>query len=127
MTPQLQNQLRLKLEEFVLAVGLLTRFPLPAFQTSGAATLASSLWAYPVAGALVVASRAEVGDWTGAEQRQSWQESAATLGRVQQHPPCACLACFATGSRGLNMLLPTVPRRSMGVHISDRTSADRRT
>ena len=53
MTPQLQNQLRLKLEEFVLAVGLLTRFPLPAFQASGAATLASSLWAYPVAGALV--------------------------------------------------------------------------
>jgi adenosylcobinamide-GDP ribazoletransferase len=53
MTPQLQTQMRLRLEEFVLALGLLTRFPLPAFQVTGAATLASSLWAYPLAGALV--------------------------------------------------------------------------
>jgi adenosylcobinamide-GDP ribazoletransferase len=36
-----------------LAVGLLTRFPLPAFKSSGSATIASALWAYPLAGALI--------------------------------------------------------------------------
>ncbi|NJM35485.1 MAG: adenosylcobinamide-GDP ribazoletransferase [Rhodomicrobium sp.] len=40
-------------EEFGLAMGLLTRFPLPGFKTRSAATLASAFWAYPLAGALI--------------------------------------------------------------------------
>ena len=53
MNPDMQILLRRKLEEFGLAVSLLTRFPLPAFKASGTATIASALWAYPLAGALV--------------------------------------------------------------------------
>jgi adenosylcobinamide-GDP ribazoletransferase len=53
MTLDMQGLLRQRLEELGLAVGLLTRFPLPAFKPSGSATMASALWAYPLAGALV--------------------------------------------------------------------------
>ena len=48
--------MRQRLEELGLAVGLLTRFPLPVFTSSGATTIASALWAYPIAGALVGAA-----------------------------------------------------------------------
>lgn len=56
MTDDLGNMLRRRLEEFGLAVGLLTRFPLPAFKADGSATIASALWSYPLAGALVGAA-----------------------------------------------------------------------
>lgn len=53
MNPGLAGMLRLRLEEFGIALGLLTRFPLPAFPSSGSASVASSFWAYPLAGALI--------------------------------------------------------------------------
>jgi adenosylcobinamide-GDP ribazoletransferase len=56
MNPEMQNHMRQRLEELGLAIGLLTRFPLPVFTSSGTATIASSLWAYPIAGALVGAA-----------------------------------------------------------------------
>ena len=56
MNADMRNLLWRRLEEFGLAVGLLTRFPLPVFKTSGTATIASALWAYPLAGALVGAT-----------------------------------------------------------------------
>ena len=60
MNPEMQILLRRRLEELGLAVGLLTRFPLPAFKVSGTATVASALWAYPLAGALVGAASGAV-------------------------------------------------------------------
>lgn len=53
MNAEMQILLRRRLEEFGLAVGLLTRFPLPDFTVSDTATIASALWAYPLAGAMV--------------------------------------------------------------------------
>jgi adenosylcobinamide-GDP ribazoletransferase len=44
---------RQRSEEFGLALGLLTRFPLPVFKMRSPATLASAFWAYPLAGALI--------------------------------------------------------------------------
>jgi adenosylcobinamide-GDP ribazoletransferase len=53
MILDMRGLLRRRLEELGLAVGLMTRFPLPGFKAGGGATIASALWAYPLAGALV--------------------------------------------------------------------------
>jgi adenosylcobinamide-GDP ribazoletransferase len=45
--------LRQRAEELGLAVGLLTRFPLPAFEKRTAASNGSAFWAYPLVGAVV--------------------------------------------------------------------------
>jgi adenosylcobinamide-GDP ribazoletransferase len=45
--------LRQWMEEAALALGLLTRFPLPVFEMRSMASHASAFWAYPVAGALI--------------------------------------------------------------------------
>jgi adenosylcobinamide-GDP ribazoletransferase len=47
-------------EEFGLALGLLTRFPLPTFETRTEASVGSAFWAYPLAGALIGAVAAAV-------------------------------------------------------------------
>ncbi len=60
MNAGMRSLVRRRFEEFGLAVGLLTRFPLPAFKASGGATIASALWAYPLAGALVGVASAAV-------------------------------------------------------------------
>jgi adenosylcobinamide-GDP ribazoletransferase len=44
---------RQRAEEFGLALGLLTRLPLPAFTLNGRATIASAFWAFPLAGAAI--------------------------------------------------------------------------
>jgi len=44
---------RQRAEEFTLALGLLTRFPLPTFEVRTPATPATAFWAYPLAGALI--------------------------------------------------------------------------
>jgi adenosylcobinamide-GDP ribazoletransferase len=53
MNARLAGMLRHRLEELGIALGLLTRFPLPTFPSSGEASVSSSFWAYPLAGALV--------------------------------------------------------------------------
>ena len=45
--------LRQRLEEVGLAFGLLTRLPMPAFDVRTAASLASSFWVFPIAGAFI--------------------------------------------------------------------------
>ena len=68
MNPQMQSLMLRRLKEFGLAVGLLTRFPLPAFKATGTVTIASALWAYPLAGALVGAASGAVfglATWAG--------------------------------------------------------------
>ena len=45
--------LRKRTEELGLAIGLLTRLPLPQFENRTEATMASAFWAYPLAGALI--------------------------------------------------------------------------
>lgn len=55
-----QAPVRKLTEELGLAVGLLTRLPLPAFENRTKATIASAFWAYPLAGALVGAAAAAI-------------------------------------------------------------------
>ena len=45
--------LRHRAEELGLAVGLLTRYPLPAFSTRTNASINTAFWAFPIAGALI--------------------------------------------------------------------------
>jgi adenosylcobinamide-GDP ribazoletransferase len=50
--------IRQKTEELGVAIGLLTRFPLPEFKMRTPATIGSAFWAYPLAGALIGAPAA---------------------------------------------------------------------
>ncbi|WP_088348364.1 MULTISPECIES: adenosylcobinamide-GDP ribazoletransferase [Rhodomicrobium] len=53
MSGPLAGPARRRAEELGLAIGLLTRYPLPRFPTRSAATIGSAFWAYPLAGALI--------------------------------------------------------------------------
>ncbi len=55
---ELAGAFRQRTEELGVAIGLLTRFPLPPFETRTAATIGSAFWAYPLAGALIGATAA---------------------------------------------------------------------
>ncbi len=60
MTAATPRALRKRTEEIGLAIGLLTRLPLPAFETRTCASLGSAFWAYPLAGALIGAVSAAI-------------------------------------------------------------------
>ena len=59
MTPEETHAfLRRRAEELGLAIGLLTRYPLPTFHPRSNASVGTAFWAFPVAGALIGAPAA---------------------------------------------------------------------
>ncbi len=87
--PQLQSgRARRLLEETALAIGLLTRFPLPAFEIRSTATIASAFWAFPLAGAAV--------GFAGAAA--FWLASALNLGAAVAAILAIAAALIATGA-----------------------------
>jgi adenosylcobinamide-GDP ribazoletransferase len=58
MKAETADTIRQRTEELGVALGLLTRFPLPEFTMRTPATVGTAFWAYPLAGALVGAPAA---------------------------------------------------------------------